>query len=154
MKYDAPSLGNRNSQHKFAQVPDVHTSRSVFDRSFAVKDTMDFDYLNPLMVEEILPGDTINLNVKSFCRLAPQVKPVLDNMYMDYFFFFVPTRLVWENFQKFMGEQVDPGDSIDYEIPTITVNTGSGFTVGTIYDKMGIPTDVDDITINAPPLRS
>ena len=109
--------------------------------------------LVPIFCDEVVPGDTINMNVKSFARLATQVVPVMDNMYIDYFFFFVPTRLVWDNWEKFNGAQDDPGDSTDYTIPTITINTGSGFQVGTIYDKFGLPTDVDDLTINALPLR-
>ena len=77
-----------------------------------------------------------------------------DNMYLEYFFFFVPNRLVWDNWEKFNGAQNNPGDSTSYIIPTITVNNGSGFAVGSIYDKLGIPTQVDDITINALPLRA
>lgn len=148
------NLGNRNSQHSFAQIPSVNTARSKFDRSFAIKDTFDFDYLTPIFIDEILPGDTVNLNVKSFARLATQVVPVMDNMYIDYFFFFVPNRLVWDNWEKFNGAQTNPGDSTDYLIPTITVNTGTGFDVGSIYDKFGLPTGVDDITINALPFRA
>ena len=78
------NLGNRFSQHSFAQTPNVNTQRSRFDRSFATKDTFDFDYLTPCFVDEVLPGDTINLNVKTFGRLASQVVPFLDNMYIDY----------------------------------------------------------------------
>jgi len=148
------SLGNRNSQHSFAKVPSANVPRSVFDRSFAIKDTFDFDYIVPIMVDEVLPGDTVNLNVKSFARLATQTVPVLDNMYIDYFFFFVPSRLLWSNWEKFNGAQDNPGDSTDYTVPTITVNTGTGFAVGSIYDKLGLPTEVDDITINALPLRA
>ena len=91
------NLGNRFSQHSFAQIPNVNMARSRFDRSFAAKDTMDFDYLTPFFVDEMLPGDTVNLNVKTFARLQTQLVPVMDNMMMDYFFFFVPNRLVWSN---------------------------------------------------------
>jgi hypothetical protein len=154
MNYDSiAGLGDRYSQHSFSQVPEATQARSRFDRSFAVKDTMEFDELTPILVDEVLPGDTINLNVKSFLRLATQTVPVLDNMYVDLFFFFVPNRLVWDNWEKFNGAQHDPGDSIDYTIPTTTINTGSGFQVGTLYDKMGLPTDVDDLTVNVLPLR-
>lgn len=150
------SLGNRNSQHSFAQIPDVRMARSKFDRSFAVKDTFDFDYLIPIFVDEILPGDTVNLSVKSFCRLATQVVPVLDNMYLDYFFFFVPNRLVWNNWEKFNGAQDDPGDSIDFTIPVLA--DGTEFEVGEIADKFGLPTDVAAITtqnnINVLPFRA
>ena len=117
---DQPKIGNRHSQHSFAQVPSVHTTRSRFDRSFAVKDTLDFDQLVPIFVDEILPGDTVNLNLQSFARLATQVKPVMDNMYMDYFFFFVPNRLVWNNWERFNGAQDDPDDSVDFAVPSMT----------------------------------
>lgn len=148
------SLGNRHSQHSFAQIPNVNIQRSTFDRSHAVKDTFDFDELVPIFVDEVLPGDTINLNVKSFARLATQVVPVMDNMYIDYFFFFVPCRLVWQNWERFNGAQDDPEDSIEFTVPVITVNTSTGFAVGSIYDHMGIPTGVDDISVNALPLRA
>ena len=75
------NLGNRYSQHSFAQVPQANIARSQFDRSFAAKDTFDFDYLVPCFIDEVLPGDTINLNVKSFARLATQVVPLLDNVF-------------------------------------------------------------------------
>lgn len=143
------NLGNRHSQHSFAQVPQVNIPRSVFNRSFAVKDTFDFDKLTPIFVDEILPGDTINLNLKHFTRLAPQVRPLMDNMYLDYFFFFVPNRLVWSNWEKFNGAQENPGDSTDFLIPTIDYPT-AGFPVGSIYDKMGLPTDIPAATSGNP----
>lgn len=146
-------LGNRHSQHSFAKVPQINMARSFFDRSHTVKDTMDFDYLNPIIVDEVLPGDTVNLNVKSFCRLAPQVVPIMDNMYMDYFFFFVPSRIVWDNWERFMGAQDNPSDSTDFVVPKITINTGTGFPVGSLADKFGIPTGIDDISVNALPFR-
>jgi len=148
------NLGSRYSQHSFAQVPTVHTTRSSFDRSFTAKDTMDFDLLTPFFVDEILPGDTVNLNTKTFARLAPQIRPLMDNMYLDYFFFFVPNRLVWNNFEKFMGAQDNPGDTTDYIIPTITAPAIEGFMVGSIYDKLGLPTGIPGIEINALPLRA
>ena len=146
------NLGNRNSQHSFSQVPQANMTRSVFDRSHAVKDTFNFDELTPCFIDEILPGDTCNLNVKSFARLAPQVRPLMDNMYLDFHFFFVPARLVWENWEKFNGAQENPGDSIDFIVPQIT-NPG-GYTNGSIYDHMGIPTGISNKTINALPLRA
>lgn len=148
------SLGNRNSQHSFSMVPQANMQRSVFYRSHAVKTTFDFDYLVPCFVDEILPGDTINLNVKSFARLAPQVKPIMDNMYIDFHFFFVPSRLVWQNWEKFNGAQENPTDSTDFLIPQVTNPGGSGFVVGEIYDQLGIPTGKNTFTINALPLRA
>ena len=114
------NLGNRYNQHSFAQVPQANMARSAFDRSFGAKDTINFDELTPIMAEEILPGDTINLNVKSFARLAPQVRPMMDNMYLDWYFFFVPNRLVWDKWEQFNGAQNNPGDSTDYLVPQIS----------------------------------
>ena len=147
------NLGNRDNQISFATIPDIYTSRSVFDRSHAVKTTMDFDYLVPCLVDEILPGDTVNISIKSFARLAPQVKPLMDNMYLDFQFFFVPCRLVWDNWEKFMGARANPSDNIDYLIPQITNPGGSGWSVGGLYDQMGIPTGITGFTINALPSR-
>lgn len=147
-------LGNRHSQHSFAEVPAVNQARSLFNRSHAVKDTIDFDELVPIMVDEVIPGDTINLSVKTFARLATQVVPLMDNMYLDYFFFFVPNRLVWTNWEKFCGAQNNPSDSTDYTIPQIVLSTGTGASVGSIYDHMGIPTGIDNLSINALPLRA
>lgn len=117
-------------------------ARSQFDRSFALKDTFNFDYLVPIFVDEILPGDTANVSMATFARLATQVKPIMDNMYIDYFFFFVPNRLLWTNWEKFNGAQTNPGDSISYVLPSLDQFPAGGPEVGTIYDKMGLPTDV------------
>jgi len=135
-------LGSRNSQHSFAQIPDVKMARSQFDRSFTVKDTIDFDYLTPIFVDEVLPGDTCNVNANTFARLATQKVPIMDNMYVDFFFFFVPNRLVWSNWEKFNGAQTNPGDSTSYVLPSLDAFPAGGPEVGTIYDKMGLPTDV------------
>nr|QJB19698.1 MAG: major capsid protein [Microvirus sp.] len=143
---------NRNSQHSFAQIPDVRIARSKFNRSFNVKDTMDFDYLTPIYVDEVIPGDTHSLKVASFMRLATQVKPVMDNMYVDFFFFFVPNRLVWTNWEKLNGAQDNPGDSISFVCPILT--PGAAFSVGSIFDKFGLPTDVANVAVkNTLPLR-
>lgn len=132
------SLGSRFAQHSFAQIPSVHTQRSQFDRSHTIKTTFDFDYLVPVFVDEILPGDTMNLNLQSFSRLATQEFPVMDNMYLDFRFFFVPTRLVWEKWEQFNGYQENPGDTTDFLIPTIDFGSADVLT-GSIFDQMGIP---------------
>lgn len=136
------ALGNRASQHSFATQPDVRIQRSQFDRSFALKDTFDFDYLTPIFLDEILPGDTCNVNMTTFARLATQKVPIMDNIMIDYFFFFVPNRLLWNNWEKFNGAQDNPGDSISYILPSLDAFPAGGPEVGTIYDKMGLPTDV------------
>lgn len=149
-------LGNRHSQHDFAKTPDVKMARSQFDRSFTMKDTFDFDYLNPIFVDEIIPGDTMNLNLSTFARLATQKVPIMDNMYIDFFFFFVPNRLLWTNWPKMMGEQTNPGDSISYVVPTLDTFPAGGPEVGTIWDKFGLPTDVTGAWIlgNTLPFRA
>ena len=148
------NLGNRNSQHSFAKVPSVNMARSKFNRSFAVKDTFDFDYLIPIFCDEILPGDTSNLNVNAFARLATQTVPVMDNMYIDYFFFFVPTRLLWSNWEKFNGAQDNPADSTDFTIPISTVNTSTGYAIDSIADHFGLPTEIDDYSHTCLPFRA
>ena len=135
-------LGNRASQHSFAQIPNVNIARSSFDRSYMIKDTFDFDYLNPIFVDEVLPGDTFNLKLKSFARLATQAVPIMDNMYIDYFFFFVPNRLVHTNWERLNGAaDPDPDTTTDLILPTMPFALGKP-DVDSIYDKMGLPTDV------------
>lgn len=146
-------LGNRYNQASFAQSPDVNISRSKFDRSFGIKDTFDFDYLVPILVDEVLPGDTINLTANVFARLATQKVPIMDNMHVDYYFFYCPTRLLWSNWEKFNGAQDDPGDSTDYLIPTLPTTATTGEVVGSLSDKFGIPTDVPDLDVCALPYR-
>lgn len=146
-------LGSRNNQHSFAQIPDVRMARSRFDRSYTVKDTMDFDYLYPIFVDEVIPGDTHSLKMETFTRLATQVVPVMDNMYIDYHFFFVPNRLLYNNWEKLNGAQDNPGDSTSYVMPIMT--PGAAFTVDSIFDKFGLPTDVANVAVlNTLPLRA
>ncbi len=129
-------------EHKFSEVPRAEIQRSRFDRSHGYKTTFDAGWLIPFFVDEVLPGDTFNLRTSAFARLATPLKPIMDNMMMDTFFFFVPNRLLWVNWQKFNGEQTDPGDSISFTIPTIVGDGGADFPQGSIYDYMGIPTKV------------
>lgn len=147
------NLGNRASQHNFATAPNVNIARSSFDRSFALKDTMDFDYLRPVFVDEILPGDTANVRVNMFARLATQLRPTMDNMYIDFFFFFIPSRLLWQNWEKFNGAQDNPGDSTDFVLPSAYAPTG-GFGAGSLFDGMGLPTGVPDFEFTTLPFRA
>lgn len=134
--------------HQFSQVPAAEIQRSSFDRSHGYKTTFNAGGLYPIYVDEALPGDTFNLKLTAFARLATPIFPVMDNMFMETFFFAVPVRLVWDNWVKFNGEQRNPGDIIDYTVPTVTADN-DGFGTGTIYDYMGIPTDVGDIVVNS-----
>jgi len=125
--------------HQFAMVPRADIPRSKFDVQSAHKTTLDSGYLVPVYVNEVLPGDTFNFKMTAFARMATPIYPIMDNMKLDSFFFFVPNRLLWNNWQKFMGEQNDPGDSISYVVPTTTSPAG-GYAVNSLQDYMGLPT--------------
>ena len=127
------------STHQFAMVPRAEIPRSSFKIETAHKTSFDSGYLVPIYVDEVLPGDTFNLSLTSFARLATPIFPAMDNLYLDTFFFFVPNRLVWANWQKFMGEQTNPGDSISYVVPQQVCPAG-GYAVGSLQDYMGLPT--------------
>ena len=132
--------------HQFSQVPDVKIPRSSFNRSHGMKSTFDAGYLIPVLCDEALPGDTFNCSMTAFSRMSTPTFPVMDNLYMDTFFFAVPIRLVWDNFKKFMGEQSNPGDSTTYLVPVQDITapplSTTGHTVSSLSDYMGIPTDV------------
>lgn len=138
-----------SSQHNFSQVPKAEIQRSSFDRSHGYKSTFDSGYLVPVFVDEVLPGDTFNCQMTAFARLATPEKPFMDNLYLDSFFFFVPLRLIWSNFQRFMGEQDDPTDSTDFLVPVVPAPTTTGFVNSTLFDYFGLPTGIDDIEVSA-----
>ena len=123
-------------QHDFSRVPKADIQRSVFNRDHGLKTTFDAGYLIPIFYDEALPGDTFNLKATGFGRLATPINPFMDNLYIETFFFAVPYRLIWSNWEKFCGEQTNPGDSTDYLVPTVTTTVGEE----TLYDYMGIPT--------------
>lgn len=123
-------------QHSFSNVPAMNAPRSMFDRSFGYKTTFDAGYLVPFFIDDVMPGDTFTLNTTGFARLNTMLAPIMDNAYMDTHFFFVPYRLVWNNARKFFGEQVDPGDSIDYTLPVMTAFTPAA---SSLHDYMGLP---------------
>ena len=144
-------MSKRNQQHLFSQIPRAEIQRSNFNRSHGLKTTFNSGYLVPFYVDEVLPGDTFNLKATLFGRLATPVVPFMDNLYLETFFFFVPNRLVWDNWQKFNGEQENPGDSTDFLVPTLVANT---WQVGSLADYFGIPTGVNLSGINALPFRA
>ena len=125
--------------HQFTTIPKADIPRSKFDCQSTHKTTFDSGYLVPVYVDEVLPGDTFNLNMTAFARLATPLYPIMDNMVMDSFFFFVPNRLIWSNWQKFMGQQANPADSISYVIPQ-QVSPANGYAIGSLQDYMGLPT--------------
>ena len=126
--------------HRFSDAPAMFMKRTKFDRSHVYKTTFNSGKLIPVFVDEVLPGDTARMSVNYFARLATPIKPIMDNIYLDWFFFFVPNRLVWEHWQNFCFEQEDPDDSTDYVIPTVTAggNTGNAY-IGSLWDYFGLP---------------
>jgi len=140
------------SQHDFAKVPAPQIGRSSFDRSNGFKTTFDAGDLFPIFYDEALPGDTFKMNAAFFARLNTPIVPIMDNMHFQTFFFEVPVRQVWQNWQKFNGEQTNPDDSTDYQIPQIPSPAG-GWTVGSLGDYFGLPTGVD-IQTSALPFRA
>lgn len=134
----------------------MYMKRTKFDRSHVYKTTFNSGKLIPVFVDEVLPGDTTRMSVNYFARLATPIKPIMDNIYLDWFFFFVPNRLVWEHWQNFCFEQEDPDDSTDYVIPTVSASTSTNNSlIGSLWDYFGLPINTtNNITgISALPFR-
>lgn len=143
--------------HQFAMIPKAEIPRSTFDTEHTLKTTFDAGYIVPIYLKEIVPGDTFNLKMTAFCRLATPLFPVMDNLRMETFFFFVPNRLVWSNWKKMMGEQANPADSISFTTPQ-QVSPASGYAVLSLQDYYGLPTvgqvgGGNTVSHNALPLR-
>jgi len=134
------------SQHQFSQVPRADIPRSSFNLSHGLKSTLDVDFLVPILVADIIPGDTWNLRASFFMRLATPLHPIMDNMYCETHWFFVPYRLLWSNFEKFHGAQDDPGASIAFTIPVLS--GGTAMVVGDLGDYMGLVVGLDTSATN------
>lgn len=135
-------------KYSFDLVPTINTPRSTFDRSNDYKTTFDAGYLIPFFYDEVYPGDTFKVSPTFFGRMLTPIVAVMDNIFLDWFFFYVPERLVWSNFEKHMGSQENPGDSTDYLIPQITSPEG-GFLTSTIYDYFTIPPNIGGLSFSA-----
>lgn len=137
--------------HSFSRVPETSIKVSTFDRSHGVKTAFNAGELIPIFVDEILPGDTVDINPEFFGRLSTPVVPVLDNLFFETQWFFVASRLCWNNFTKMMGERVNPRDSIDYICPVI--GQEEGFKSGSLADYFGIPVG-KELLVNELPFRA
>ena len=135
-------------KHEFSKVPQADIQRSTFNRSNALKTTFDAGYLVPIFVDEVLPGDTFSVNAMGFGRLATPIYPIMDNLYVETFFFFVPNRLIWDNWERFNGAQDNPTDSTSYLVPQITLGAGVSVADSTLFDYMGLPINVNGIEFN------
>lgn len=148
-----------NLVHNFAAIPTANRPRSVFNRRSKYKTTFDAGVMVPFYLDQVYPGDTHILRCTTFARLLTPLHPFMDNMYADTMWFFVPERLVNANFQKMMGEQENPDDSIDYLVPKLDITDGTIFTVGSRFDYVGLPvttfvTAQLPIRIDATPFRA
>ena len=135
---------NRNVESHFSQIPNANIQRSIFDRSSGHKTSFNVGELIPLYVDEILPGDSVNITSSKVLRLQTLLTPIMDNVYLDTYWFFVPNRLLWNHWKEFCGENTESAwvPTTTYEIPTIKSPEG-GFDVGTIADYMGLPVNKD-----------
>lgn len=134
------------SAHQFSMIPRAEIPRARFHMPNTLKTSFDAGYLVPIFCEEVLPGDSWKVRMTAFCRLATPIVPVMDNLHLESFFFFVPNRLVWTNWVKFMGEQVNPGDSISYAVPVCS--PVGGYAANSLQDYFGLGT-AGQVTANA-----
>lgn len=139
--------------NQFNNIAPEPIPRSSFRRDFTRRTTFNADYLIPCFVDEILPGDEVNLRMNALVRMTTPIKPVMENIYLESFFFFIPNRLVWDNWEKFQGQQANPDSSTDYTIPILNPAAAplstTGFTVESVFDYLGLPinvTGLDDIS--------
>ena len=139
-----------SSEHQ-SMIPKDAIPRSKFDRSHGYKTTFNSGLLIPFYWDEVLPGDIHNVSVTTLARLATPIVPIMDNLWAETFFFFVPYRLLWENWEKFCGAQDNPGDSTAFTVPKVDVTAATGYTEASIYDYFGLPTQQTNAVNNWKP---
>lgn len=141
-------------QRRFATSPNTRLPRSSFDRSSGLKTAFDSGFIIPIWWDEVLPGDIMSLRMAHFGRLATLVRPFIDNVWLDFHAFFIPWRILWDNWVKLNGEQTDPGDSVDFVTPKMTSPAVSGYDVGSVHDYLGLPVLVPELEHMSLPLRA
>lgn len=146
---------NRNSEQHYAQVPRAEIRRSRFKRDFNLLTTINEGDLVPIYCDEVLPGDTAKINMNALMRMSTPLYPVMDNCNCDFYFFFVPSRLLWDHFENLMGQNDSSywAEPVEYTTPKTKAPKG-GWDVGTVADYFGIPTGVENIEVNSLPLRA
>jgi hypothetical protein len=147
---------NRNTESHFSLAPHVDISRSRFDRSASLKTSFNAGDVVPFFLDEVLPGDTFSVDTSKVVRLQTLLTPMMDNVYLDTYYFFVPNRLVWNHWKEFCGENTESAwiPETEYTMPQITSPANSGWAVGTLADYFGIPTGVPNLSVNALPFRA
>lgn len=147
---------NRNVESHFALNPTrIDMSRSTFDRSSSVKTSFNVGDIVPFFLEEVLPGDTFNVRTSKVVRMQTLLTPMMDNVYLDSYYFFVPNRLVWNHWKEFNGENTESAwiPTTEYSVPQIT-SPAAGWSVGTLADYFGLPTGVGGLSVSALPFRA
>lgn len=147
---------NRNVESHFALNPTrIDMSRSTFDRSCSVKTSFNVGDIVPFFLEEVLPGDTFNVRTSKVVRMQTLLTPMMDNLYLDTYYFFVPNRLVWNHWKEFNGENTESAwlPQTEYSVPQIT-SPSNGWSVGTLADYFGLPTGVGGLSVSALPFRA
>lgn len=146
---------NRNSESRFNQVPRLENPRSLFDRSHQLLTTINEGDLVPIYCDEVLPGDSARVRLNSLVRMATPIYPIMDNCYMDTYFFFVPCRLLWKHWENMFGQNDTDywSQKTEYSTPK-TKNGQLEYQNGTLADYFGIPTNVKELEVNALPIRA
>lgn len=147
---------NRNTESHFSLSPHVDISRSRFDRSASLKTSFNAGDVVPFFLEEVLPGDTFSVDTSKVVRMQTLLTPMMDNVFLDTYYFFVPNRLVWDHWKEFCGENTESAwiPQTEYTMPQITSPAGEGWSVGTLADYFGIPTGVAGLSVSALPFRA
>lgn len=146
---------NRNAEQHYSQVPHANVPRARFKRDYSLLTTMNEGDLIPIYCDEVLPADTAKIDLNALMRMSTPLYPVMDNCYCDFYFFFVPSRLLWEHFENLMGQNDSTfwAEKVEYTTPKTTAPTG-GWNVGTLADYFGIPTGIENIQVNSLPFRA
>lgn len=147
----------RNAESRFALNPTrIDLPRSTFTRPSSVKTSLNVGELVPFYCDPVYPGDTFQVRTNRVVRFQTMLTPMMDNVYLDTYYFFVPSRLVWEHWKEFMGENTQSAwaPTVEYEVPQLTSPDDTGFTVGTLWDYFGLPTGVPNLAVDALPFRA
>lgn len=146
---------NRNAEQHYSQVPHANVPRARFKRDYSLLTTMNEGDLIPIYCDEVLPADTAKIDLNALMRMSTPLYPVMDNCYCDFYFFFVPSRLLWEHFENLMGQNDSTfwAEPVEYTTPKTTAPSG-GWNVGTLADYFGIPTGVANLQVNSLPFRA
>lgn len=146
---------SRNAESRFALAPSVSHPRSTFDRNQKIVTSGEVGKLIPFFIDEVLPGDTFQVDTHAVLRFTPMVSCPLDDIVFDTYYFYVPNRIVYDDWVRFMGESDTSAWTAPptYKVPKVSAPAG-GWDNGTIADYMGIPTKVSGISVNALPFRA